>query len=70
MCYLETRWIEEGFRIFVHDHTGMFEITIGENNERTDRYIRYGHYLFRMWENGEFEQERMRNEQGDTLFCG
>lgn len=54
MCYLDTRWFEEGFRIFVHDHTGSFEIVLGDGNERTSRYIRYGHNLFRMWENGEF----------------
>lgn len=54
MCYLDTRWLEEGFRIFVHDHTGVFEIVIGDGNERTNRFIRYAHNLFRMWENGEF----------------
>ena len=57
MCYLDTRWFEESFRIFVHDHTGVFEIDLGGNNERTDRYIRYGHCLYRMWLNGEFELE-------------
>lgn len=28
MSYLSTRWFEEGFRIFVHDHTGTFEIVL------------------------------------------
>ena len=54
MCYLDTRWLEEGFRIFVHDHTGMFEIVLGDDNERTDRMIRYGHNLYRLWLGGEF----------------
>lgn len=54
MSFLSTRWFEEGFRIFVHDRTGVFEIVLGENNERTGRNIRLGHSLFRMWQNGEF----------------
>ena len=54
MCFLSTRWFEDGFRVFVHDRTGTFEIVLGEGNERTDRHIRLGHNLFRMWENGEF----------------
>lgn len=54
MCYLDTRWFEEGFRIFVHDHTGTFEIVLGEGNERTSRMIRYGHNLYKLWVGGEF----------------
>jgi len=54
MCYLDTRWFEEGFRIFVHDHTGTFEIVLGEGNERTSRMIRPGHNLYRLWVGGEF----------------
>ena len=54
MCFLETRWFEGGFRIFVHDHTGTFEIVLGEGNERTDREIRYAHRLYSLWVGGEF----------------
>ena len=54
MCFLETRWFDEGFRIFVHDHTGTFEIVLGESNERTDREIRYANNLFNLWRGGEF----------------
>lgn len=54
MSFLSTEWFERGFRIFVHDRIGMFEIVLGEGNERTTREIRYAHNLFRLWENGEF----------------
>ena len=54
MSFLSTEWFERGFRIFVHDCTGTFEIVLGEGNERTTREIRYAHNLFRLWENGEF----------------
>ena len=54
MCYLDTSWFEEGFRIFVHDYTGKFEIVLGDGNERTSRWIRPGHSLYRLWIGGEF----------------
>lgn len=54
MSFLSTEWFDLGYRIFVHDDTGMFEIVLGEGNERTSRHIRRAHNLFRMWENGEF----------------
>lgn len=54
MSFLSTEWFEEGFRIFVHDHTGTFEIVLGEGNERTNREIRPGHSLFNLWRGGEF----------------
>jgi len=60
MCFLSTRWFEEGFRIFVHDHTGTFEIVLGGGNERTDREIRLGHSLFNLWRGGEFGLREVR----------
>jgi len=54
MCFLSTDWIEMGYRIFIHDITGDYEVKLGEDNERTHRYIRMGHNLFKMWYNGEF----------------
>ena len=54
MCFLSTQWFQNGFKIFVHDKTGEFEIVLGGGNERTDRYIWPYNNLFRMWENGEF----------------
>ena len=54
MCFLSTDWIEMGYKIFVHDITGDYEVRLGEDNERTHRYIRMGHNLFKMWHNGEF----------------
>lgn len=56
MSFLSTEWFEKGFRIFVHDSTGCFEIKLGSDNERTKREIRKGHDLFKMWKNGEFEK--------------
>lgn len=63
MCFLSTQWIEDGFRTFVHDRTGLFEIVLGEGNERTDRHIRRGHDLFRLWRNGEFEPSFRKEEE-------
>ena len=54
MCFIDSVWFSYGFRIFVHDSTGTFEIKLGSENERTHRCIRMTHNLFRMWENGEF----------------
>ena len=54
MSFLSTEWFEKGFRIFVHDRTGMFEIVLGEGNERTDREIMLGNNLFNLWRGGEF----------------
>lgn len=53
MCFIDSEWFEYGFRIFVHDDTGTFEIKLG-SNERTSRLIRMSHSLFRLWKNGEF----------------
>ena len=54
MCFLSTDWFLYGYRIFVHDETGKYEITLGGKNERTDREIRMAHNLFKMWRNGCF----------------
>ena len=53
MCFIDSVWFSYGFRIFVHDSTGTFEIKLG-SNERTGRLIRMSHCLFRLWEHGEF----------------
>lgn len=55
MCFLDTAWLVYGFRIFVHDKTGQYEIKLGSSNERTHRDIRAAHNLFKMWSNGEFK---------------
>ena len=54
MCFLDTQWLVHGYRLFVHDKTGSFEIVLGDGNERTQRTIREAHNLYRMWTNGEF----------------
>lgn len=45
---------ENGYRIFIHDSDGQFEIRIGQC-DRTSREIRRSHNLFKMWLSGEFD---------------
>jgi hypothetical protein len=54
MCFLDTDWLVYGFRIFMHDETGQYEIKLGPGNERTGREIKAAHNLFKMWRNGCF----------------
>lgn len=55
MGLLDARLWEFGYRIFVVDEYGKYEIKIGADNERTSREIRSVHNLFQMWKNGEFD---------------
>ena len=55
MGLLSAELWEKGYRIFVIDKDGKYEIKVGENNERTRREIRPTHALFKMWESGEFD---------------
>lgn len=54
MGLLNSELWEKGYRIYVVDENGRYEIKIGEDNERTSREIRFAHNLFKMWQNGEF----------------
>lgn len=58
MCFLDTEWLEYGYRVFIHDKTGTFEIVLGDKNERTTRHIRLAHNLYKMWSNGAFDNEK------------
>ena len=55
MGYLvySARLRELGYRIFISDGYGEFEVTLGEC-ARTNRKIRKGHNIFKMWISGEF----------------
>lgn len=54
MGLLSSELWELGYRIFVVDECGKYEIKLGGENERTEREIRFPHSLFKMWQNGEF----------------
>ncbi len=57
MGLLSTRLFELGYKIFIHENRlSMYEIKLGNDNERTDREIKLGHDLFKLWRNGEFDR--------------
>ena len=57
MGLLSTDLFDLGYRICVDSSPdeAPFEIELGDKNKRTDREIRMGHNLFKMWKNGEFD---------------
>lgn len=55
MGLLSAELWEAGYRIFVIDKDGKYEIKVGGENKRTQREIKTTHNLFKMWQNGEFD---------------
>ena len=46
------------YRIFIHESNGeVYEIKLGQNNERTSRELKKGHNIFKMWLSGEFKKK-------------
>jgi hypothetical protein len=57
MGLLSTSLLEKGYHIFIHEYgREPYEIKLGDN-ECTNRYIRAGHNLFKMWVSGEFAKK-------------
>lgn len=51
-----TKLFELGYKIFVHDFKGIYEIKLGKN-DCTNREIKMSHNLPKLILNGEFRQE-------------
>ena len=50
---------DNGYKIFIHEsNQDVYEIKWGEN-ERTQRLLKRGHNIFKMWMGGEFEKKEM-----------
>lgn len=55
MGLMSTTLLLMGYRIFIHEkNKEIYEIQLGSNNTCTDKEIRIGHNLFKMWENEAF----------------
>jgi hypothetical protein len=54
-----TKLFELGYRIFVHDLKGIYEIKLGKN-DCTNREIKMSHNLPKLILNGEFRQENLQ----------
>ncbi len=55
MGILGTDLIKMGYRVFVHESDlRCYEIVLGSGNERTEKYIKAEHNIFKMWRAGAF----------------
>lgn len=50
---------EDGYKIFIHEEDGsVYEIKLGDGNERTSRQLQIAHNFFKLWLNGEFKKKQ------------
>ena len=55
MAVMSTELLAMGYKIFIHEkNKEVYEIKLGSDNTCTDKEIRIGHNLFKMWENNAF----------------
>lgn len=55
MALLSTDLIKQGYKVFVRDADGEYEITLGDGCDRTDKELRIAHNIERMWKAGSFD---------------
>lgn len=55
MALLSTDLIKQGYKVFVRDADGEYEITLGGGCDRTAKELRIAHNIERMWKAGSFD---------------
>lgn len=55
MALLSTELIRQGYKVFVRDADGEYEIALGGGCDRTNKELRIAHDIERMWKAGSFD---------------
>lgn len=48
--------LKKGYRIFLHENGKECELNLGENNVFTDKFLREGHNVAKLWIGGAFAE--------------